>query len=56
MVRLFNILDYWAQLAQRRVALPGCLGYRGESPDGAEPVLPRLVMRAAALVAITGMQ
>jgi hypothetical protein len=29
MVRLFNILDYWAQLAQRSVALQDGLGYRG---------------------------
>ena len=33
MVRLFNILDYWAQLAQRSVALPNGLGYPSESPD-----------------------
>ncbi len=33
MVRLFNILDYWAQLAQHPVALPGGVGYPCESPD-----------------------
>ena len=39
MVRLFNILDYWAQLAQCSVALPNGLGYLGESPDRV-PSLP----------------
>ena len=39
MVRLFNILDYWAQLAQRPVALADGLGYPCESPDRVRPEL-----------------
>jgi hypothetical protein len=31
MVKLCNIVDYWAQLAQRPVALSDCHGYRGKS-------------------------
>lgn len=36
MVRLFNILDYWAQLAQRSVAPRDGLGYRDEPAARAE--------------------
>ncbi len=37
MVRLFNILDYWAQLAQRSIALVDWWGCGGKSINRVRP-------------------